>query len=130
MRLCKSEEGFSLIEVVIALGVLGIGILSMYSMQLHSIKGNSSANKITQEAVWGADGLEQIYSFDFDEIIDASGERPDLEDYVDTDLFDIAWTTTEDSPLEDVATIEIKITSKLDGKAVTLQYLKADPGAF
>lgn len=129
MKIAKSESGFSLIEVVIALGVLGFGILAAFSMQTYSIRGNANANKITQEATWGADGLERILDFDYDKIIN-DGDRPDLTGYLDASLYNVTWTVTPDTPLEDMATIQVNIASLQDGRQVTLQYVKADTAAF
>lgn len=129
MNILTSDRGFTLIEVVIAFGVLGLGILAMFSMQTYAIRGNHSANKITQKAVSGADSLEQILTHDFTDTVDQT-EMPDLTAYLDPDDFTVAWSITEDSPLEDLATIEVTITSEVDGKEVTLQYIKADPDAF
>jgi hypothetical protein len=37
---------------------------------------------------------------------------------------------TAGAPLDDMMTISVKIASKLDGKQVTLEYVKADPKGF
>ena len=55
-----NQSGFTLIEVLVAMVILTIGILSLYSMQISAIRGNSLANHLTTAATWNADRLEQF----------------------------------------------------------------------
>lgn len=75
------NQGFTLIEVVIALGVLAIGIIAMFSMQTMGIKGNSNANRITETTIWAADKIEEIVALDYDDLIDRNnnGTEHDLD---------------------------------------------------
>jgi prepilin-type N-terminal cleavage/methylation domain-containing protein len=64
MKLSNQESGFTLIEVMIAIAVLVIGILSLYTMQISSIQGNSTANQLTTASNLALDQIEQILSWD------------------------------------------------------------------
>jgi type IV pilus modification protein PilV len=64
MKPGTQENGFTLIEVVIAIVVLTIGILSTYSMQVSSIQGNATANQLTTASTLALDQIEQILSWD------------------------------------------------------------------
>lgn len=119
----KNDKGFTLIEVVIALGVLGFGILSMFSMQAFAIRGNADANKITREVTWGVDGLEEILSLDYTDIVYKTWN-------VDGNLYTITRNVQTDVPLPGLATIDITMSSNVGPKQVTLQYVKANPGDF
>ncbi len=66
----KCQEGFTLIEVVIALGVLSIGILSVMVMQVMGIRGNSTANTITIESNWASDRIERLLTVNYDDLDD------------------------------------------------------------
>lgn len=46
-RAARGEEGFSLIEVLVALTILAVGLLSLALLQVTAIKGNASASKST-----------------------------------------------------------------------------------
>lgn len=129
MQQLNSEKGFSLIEVVVSLGVLGFGILAMFSMQTFAIRGNANANQVTQQATWGADGIEQIMTVDFDDVVN-NNSRPDQSVYIKGGLYDTTWTVTPNSPLEGIATIEVEIKNKVDSKSVTMDYMRADPNYF
>lgn len=43
----RGEEGFSLIEVLVALTILAVGLLSLALLQVTAIKGNAGASKST-----------------------------------------------------------------------------------
>ena len=56
---CRNrQEGFTIIEVMIALSILAIGLLSVAAMQLHSTNKNTSANRTTRAFVWCSDRME------------------------------------------------------------------------
>lgn len=63
-----NNQGFTLIESVVAIGVLSIGIIALYTLQTVSIRGNGSAQKITTEAAWASDQLEQMLAADWDAV--------------------------------------------------------------
>ena len=65
---CKHSHqcGFTLLEVLIAVAVFTIGILSVNAMQISSIKGNSTANRISEATTWAADRMEILFGFDYD----------------------------------------------------------------
>lgn len=125
-KITDNNHGFTLIEAVISLGVLSIGILALFAMQTLSIRGNANASRITTLATWGSDEIEQKIITATDKQIETFTQDPlDLPGNTD---YSIQKTRTEDSPVENITTINVTITNKLDGKQVTLRYLKAKEG--
>ena len=61
----NQETGFTLIEVLIAMVILIIGILTLYTMQTTAVRGNVHANKITEAATWDADQVERMLGLDY-----------------------------------------------------------------
>jgi len=59
------DDGFTLIEVMIAIAVLTIGILGVMAMQVHSIDGNASAMRRTRALTLSQDAIERIMSAPF-----------------------------------------------------------------
>jgi prepilin-type N-terminal cleavage/methylation domain-containing protein len=55
-----NHGGFTLIESLVALVVLTIGILAMYTMQSGSVRGNFRASQMTSASAWAADRMEQL----------------------------------------------------------------------
>jgi prepilin-type N-terminal cleavage/methylation domain-containing protein len=71
-----NEQGFTLIEVIIAMAILSIGILSLYSMQSTAIRGNASANYMTRAATVASETVEQLMDLDFSDPILAPAVAP------------------------------------------------------
>lgn len=55
-----NKKGFSLIEVLVGLVLLGIGLLAIAGMQVTSVRGNFFSSNITQASVLAQDRLETL----------------------------------------------------------------------
>lgn len=90
MRFRNNQQGFTLIEVLVAMVVLTIGVLSLYSMQISSIDGNAKASRITTASTWAGDRIEQLLNLPYDDIqlrdtdLDGAGQDND-NDGIDDD---------------------------------------------
>jgi type IV pilus modification protein PilV len=60
MTMNLKEKGFTLLEVIIAVLVLGIGILGLIQMQVAAMNGNLSASKMTTAVNLAQDEIEQL----------------------------------------------------------------------
>lgn len=60
MIILKNNQGFTLIESLIAMLVLTIGILAVNTMQISSIRGNTSANKLTVASTLAGNSYERL----------------------------------------------------------------------
>lgn len=56
----KHHQGFTLLEVIIALFVFTLGILGVAAMQLRSIHGNASGMRLTEATAQAQDIIETI----------------------------------------------------------------------
>jgi type IV pilus assembly protein PilV len=74
----SAEEGFTLIEVVIALGIVSIGILSLMALQVNTIRGNAFANSMTRATYAGSDIIELLGSRTYSDPVfsTAAGANP------------------------------------------------------
>ena len=61
--LTNNKNGFTLVELLIALVIFAIGILGVATMQITSIKGNSKSRQISEAANVGADRVERGKGF-------------------------------------------------------------------
>lgn len=57
----NTENGFTLIEAMIALLILVIGVLSFYTMHTQSITGNKVSNAISLSSEFVMDQAEQLF---------------------------------------------------------------------
>jgi type IV pilus assembly protein PilV len=56
----KSEEGFTLIETMIALVVLSIGLIALAGLQISAIRGNTLSKRMTTAVSIANARVEQI----------------------------------------------------------------------
>ena len=74
MNKLTEQAGFTLIETLVAIGVLTIGILTLYTMQISAIHGNSTAGQITRAATAGANQIEAIFAMDYADLLDVDND--------------------------------------------------------
>lgn len=63
----KNQNGFTIIEIMIAMAVLAIGILGVAKMQLSAVKGNSSACGLTEATIIAQDKMEELMALAYDD---------------------------------------------------------------
>jgi prepilin-type N-terminal cleavage/methylation domain-containing protein len=61
------KNGFSLLEVLIALLLFAVGILAIGGIQIGSIRGNSFSQEVTQATVLSQEKLEELKRMPFDD---------------------------------------------------------------
>jgi len=62
-----NENGFTLIEVLVALTIFSIGLLALASMQVTSLRGNANAQVLTSATTLAEGTLEGLLSWDADD---------------------------------------------------------------
>jgi len=61
-----NNKGFSLLEVVVALGIFSIGILAIAGLQITATSGNAKARFATEAATHAQDVAERLLVLDYD----------------------------------------------------------------
>ncbi|MCF6178625.1 MAG: prepilin-type N-terminal cleavage/methylation domain-containing protein [Geopsychrobacter sp.] len=107
----SGNNGFSLIEVLIAMVILTISIFGLYSLQITNLQRNNKGNAITSTSTWGTDQVEYLLALDYG--------HPDLDNGshgpFDRDRYNISWEVSENSPLDGNKSITISVTSNIHG---------------
>ena len=90
----KNNNGFTLIEVLMALSVFAIGALAVASLQITSGKSNRTGNEITMAINLASDQMENFISLPFDDA--ALSTDPDENPHVDNlDKYNLQWVVTD-----------------------------------
>jgi type IV pilus assembly protein PilV len=58
----KKQDGFTLLEVLVAVTIFAVGLLAIAAMQTSAIRMNSTGNRITELSTLGIDRLEDLMS--------------------------------------------------------------------
>ena len=142
----STQHGFTIIEVMIAMAIFSIGILGVAAMQIASVKGNASAQSVTDVATWASDRVEKLMVLDYDDVdlspgvySIAAGTLTMITDGIDNDydgLIDeggetgpvtIAWTVVEDTPMDDTKTVTITVQHNGPGVDKSVSMIRVIP---
>jgi prepilin-type N-terminal cleavage/methylation domain-containing protein len=134
----SGQGGFTLIEILIAMVVLGFGILAVASMQTSAARGTALGRRLTEANNLASQQIELFKTLPYADASIASGSHmpddtvpggtPD-DDTQDGALgYTISWTVTDDDPLTDMKKIDVTVVSN-DAKhprTVKMTSYKAD----
>ena len=67
LNICRNNQGFTLIEIMVAMVIFVIGILSVAALQTKATKGNISANRSTRAFTWCSDRMEMLMSLPYND---------------------------------------------------------------
>lgn len=56
----RRAQGFTLVEILIAMAILGVGLMALAAMQLQALRFGSSGKHVSQAAVIARDKMEQF----------------------------------------------------------------------
>ena len=149
MDMLKRQNGFTLVEVLVAIVVLTIGLLGAAFMQIKSVSGNASAIRTTRAATWAENSIETLATLPYDhadltESINTPGaagldctaptRAPALclADHgpIAQGDFTLYWNVANDYPIFGCKTIRVIVhrnDSELWRPDVTLDYIKMGP---
>ena len=104
----KKDDGFTLIEVMFALGVFAIGMLALAAMQTRYISGNASSRLQTEGTVVASQWIERLKVLPEDHAdLDAANNPHQRTD----GAYQVTWNVIDDMPINEVKTITITVTS-------------------
>ncbi|MBW2621475.1 MAG: prepilin-type N-terminal cleavage/methylation domain-containing protein [Deltaproteobacteria bacterium] len=94
--MAKNREGFTIIEVLISMGILVVALFALSSLQTTSVGSNAAGQQTTIATMLAQDKLEELMSLDYDD--------PQLSDtvtnFIDTDEDGVAnyfdWSVATD----------------------------------
>lgn len=101
-----NNNGFTLIEILIALAIFSIGILGVASMQIYSINYNSNSRILTEATTLGVDTMETLMILPLTDPWLAPNANPVITD----GPYTATWTITPDPTIPNYLTIEMTVT--------------------
>jgi len=139
----NGQKGFTLIEVLIAMTLLVIGILSVASMQITSLRGNSLAIRVTEAATWAGDAQETLMARAYTHAdlsdknangvagldnTDTAGSLADGGPVVHGD-FTVFWNVADNYPIFGCKTIRVLVrrSDLLFMKTTSMDFIRMEP---
>jgi Tfp pilus assembly protein PilV len=120
--------------------ILVVALLSLVTMQITGIKGNSTASQISNASNWGSNQIEAIFGMAYDDAnlvdkgtIGTAGLNSTTAATADgtavspDGLYTAWWNVADDVPMDNLKTIRVIINRNDQGqtKAITMDYVKA-----
>ena len=98
----SNSEGFTLIEVLIAMTIFSVGILAVAVMQINSINGNASARKVTEASTVASNCLEQLMTLPYtDSDLSTDSHQQTIG------RFTLDWVVTDNTAVDNTKTVNV-----------------------
>jgi len=119
MEKLKKIDGFTFIEVLIALTIFAVGLLAVAAMQNSAVKMNSTADKLTNLSIRGMDKIEELFALPYADPSLDSAENPHQEM---SGNYTVSWTVIDDNPMTNIKNITVTVAGR--GKSIDICFLK------
>ena len=118
----NKEEGFTLIEVLIAMAIFAVGILALAGLQVTYIGGNASAQMQTEATALGAQVIEHLKSLPYEAAELDPAANPHQPPAGGSGPYDVRWTVTDNAPVTNAKTISVTVTpiNRVNGRRVNI----------
>jgi len=126
----RTQGGFTLIEVLIAVTIFAVGLLAIAAMQTSAIRMNFTGNRLTELSTLGMDRLENLMSLPYaSPWLEQAGNPPNLDSAGFTHQINTAdgyllwWNIADNNPTTNTKTITLTVSG--NGKILTLTSIRA-----
>ncbi len=128
------RDGFTLLEVLIAISILTVGILSAGQMQIMAIRGNGISGTSTEALNLAQQQLERLINTDYydasvaDTTMLNNGDLTStatIEHQRNVDQYTIIWNISDDDPIPDTKSVVVIVTWENGRHARILRNIKS-----
>jgi type IV pilus assembly protein PilV len=119
----KKNQGFTLIEVLIAMAIFAVGFLALASLQIKSISQNASSRMATDATTMAVESMERLISLPYNHAELDQGNNP--HSTPTTEGYTIEWNIQDDVPITATKTIVINVTGANPyARPITISFVK------
>ena len=127
----KKENGFTLLEVLVAITIFAVGLLAVAALHTSAIKMNSTSNKITNISTLAMDQIEKLSALPYtDSAFDPAGNphQNTMGDYAITYTVTDVWVVIDSVPVSVKKNISITVSGR--GKTENISFIKPNVGSI
>lgn len=121
----SSEKGFTLVEVLVAVFILAVGLLSLAVLAGTVIKSNSTSNKVTIATTLAQDKMEEIRRLGYSGVA-AGTTTQDYNSITNYSAYKRVTAITNDSPASGMKTVTVTVYWGTDAHSVVLKTILAE----
>lgn len=116
----KSKQGFTLIEVMMAIVILGIGIMSIVALQARDMVYNNSSRRQTQASTWAMDRVERLRSLPY------TDANLNVATHTETEgPYAVSWKV-EDNKAKVPDTMKVTVSTKWNNREIsTITFIRS-----
>ena len=119
----KKKQGYTLIEVLIAMAIFAVGFLALASLQIRSISQNASSRMATDATTMAVESMERLISLPYNHAELDQGNNP--HSTPTTEGYTIEWNIQDDVPITATKTIVINVTGANPyARPITIRFVK------
>jgi len=116
------NQGYTLVEVLIAMAIFALGFLSLATIQIKSIRQNASAQMYTEATTMATESMERLISLPYDHLDLDQNANPHS---MTTGGYTIMWNVQADNPVTATKTIVMNVTGANPyAKPITISFVK------
>ena len=128
----KNEKGFTLVEVIVSIGILSFGLLAVAAMQNSALLGTTKSKSVTEATTVGMDRMERIFAMPFDTLnayapgTYTDSDLPVAPPALPSNIEYVNWKVSNSAslPSDSAKIIEITVKSKSMKNIITLKNIK------
>jgi type IV pilus modification protein PilV len=123
----NTANGFTLIEVLVALAIFAIGFLALASLQATYIGDNASARLQTEATSMAVQVIEQLRTLPFDHAEMDPAANPHQPPAGSIIGYNVQWVVADNSPVNNTKTVTITVSpqNRVSGRPVRIRTIIA-----
>lgn len=121
----KNEKGASVVEIMVALMIFGIGLVAAFRMLPQSSATTTHSRNRTTAVNLAQEKIEELMADGYESGDLAAGDHDDANNPI-SNHFNRTWSITDDTPITDMKSISVSVTFPASGadSTVTLRTYK------
>ena len=107
----NNEKGFTLVEVMVSIGILSFGLLAVAAMQNSALLGTSKSKAVTEATTVAMDRMEKLWAMPFDTLNASYSTGTDYNDPAPpSNIMYVKWNISNVPSLPAASAKLIKVT--------------------